>query len=229
MLHSNNTNNDNMTIDEDDNGNRASVADLCKKFESPPKEIIAISNGSSSVSNRTKKSVDHLDSGHIKPSSLKRNLKSTEFGQNGVVSNGALKQNGYSNLTSKTSDVIGTTDDGHLSKCAIINNLEVNSKFDVEKEQKENEIDKNGTCELKGGDTGTSLNNDNSTIRITSRINNFASYIPVKEDKKNDVDIKDKEEPIQQLNGSNNKDECSENGLDNLGKNMQRNVSFFLF
>ncbi|KAJ8936287.1 hypothetical protein NQ318_011452 [Aromia moschata] len=49
VLNSNNTNTDNLT-DEDDNGNRASVADLCKKFDDKP--LKAIKNGTPNATSK---------------------------------------------------------------------------------------------------------------------------------------------------------------------------------
>lgn len=110
-----------MKIDEDDNGNRASVADLCKKFESPPKEIIPITNISSSGLSREKKPFAELENDQVITPSYQRNLQTSELTQNGVTSHGvALKQNGYGKMTSKISDEISDVDEDLLSKCNVI-------------------------------------------------------------------------------------------------------------
>lgn len=122
-------------------------------------------------------------------------------------------------MTSKISDEVSDVDEDLLSKCNVINN-KVNFKFDVDKDTKPKKFEKIENFELKGGDTAKSIEENYSTVRGGSRINNFASYIPVKDGKNSE---QDNGEIVQKLNGNKNKDGYKKNVLDTVGKNILQN------
>lgn len=215
VSYTNNTNTDN-TIDEDDNGNRASVADLCKKFDGKPLKITknGTSNNSylsSSLSSKTSKPKPPkiIENGEINSSAAPTKLT------NGKKINSVVKKSS-SSLPSTT--VNGKKTDSLTStKCQ--SNIDVfQSKLEV---NNDGEIVENGTDTNKedvGTNSGSEDTNSGSQ-KSNSRVNNFASYISTKDYEK--VDDK--------VNGSNST-ETAKNDMDNkdnsyLGKILAQNVS----
>ncbi|XP_056641326.1 ubiquitin carboxyl-terminal hydrolase 2-like isoform X1 [Diorhabda sublineata] len=154
VAYSNNTNTDNLT-DEDDNGNRASVADLCKKFDD--KLSRTVKNGTN-LANKTpevKSKISELTNG-VKPLSTKAKSISVKKSSNNVS-------------TTKKNDISSN------NKCQ--NNpdvLQSNSKLEVNEEaelKNGSEVDRNGVTEETR--SGHSLSKNNS------RVNNFSSYISI--------------------------------------------------
>nr|CAI5844902.1 unnamed protein product [Callosobruchus analis] len=160
-VYSNSTNITDNLNDEDDNGNRASVADLCKKFDEKP---LKLKNGTSHLSNKT---TEGSQKQHETPET------NTKFVNGTTKTNSVIKSsNGLSGV--KKSDVPSIT------KCQNNSDiLQSNSKLDVNDE----EHVKNGP-EVDRDDLRESA--DNTPSRSNSRVNNFASYIPSKDFQKGD-------------------------------------------
>lgn len=210
VAHTNSTNTENTT-DEDDNGNRASVADLCKKFDEKPLAITknGTSNNLSSFKTPKLKTSKVIDNGEISSSA------NTKFTNSKKINSSAIKKssNGISptNFNSKKSDNLSS------SKCQ--SNIDVlQSKLEV---INKGDIVENGT-DINREDASTNSigeENDIGTQQNNSRINNFASYISTKDFEKVDDTV----------NGSNST-ETTKNDMDNkdnsyLGKYLAQNVS----
>lgn len=212
----NNTNADN-TIDEDDNGNRASVADLCKKFDDKPHTITknGTSNHVSSLKTSKLKSPKTIESREINGSAKFINSKKINNPVN-KKSSGCVSA---TTINGKKSDSLTS------SKC--LSNVDVlQSKFEV---INKGDVVENGT-DIDREDVGLNSNNDDTdlaTQKSNARVNSFASYISTK-----DLDKVD-----DKVNGSNSI-ETTKHDMDNkdnsyLGKILAQNVSklllFFLF
>lgn len=171
VLNSNNTNNTDNLTDEDDNGNRTSVADLCKKFDDKPLRIMK--NGTSAnktAEAKLKKSEEaaasKLANGKAKPA--KKTSSSVSAGKKAdSLTSGKCQSN---------TDVLQS-----ISKLEVNEDSDLKNGSDVEKDKEEVS---NGTPSRSG-----------------SRVNNFASYISTKDyqkgddnkgdNAKNDMDSKD--------------------------------------
>ncbi|CAH2002099.1 unnamed protein product [Acanthoscelides obtectus] len=162
-VYSNNTNITDNSNDEDDNGNRASVADLCKKFDDKP---LKLRNGTSHLSNKT----------------IEGKLKQHETTDT-KLTNGKCKTNSVKKSSNGLSSV-KKSDTTSVEKCQ--NNTDIlqsNSKLDVNDE----ENIKNGP-EVDRDDLRDEITESSDTTppRSNSRVNNFASYIPSKDFQKGD-------------------------------------------
>lgn len=178
VLNSNNTNNTDNLSDEDDNGNRASVADLCKRFDDrSPKTV---KNGASA--NKT----------------AEGKLKKPDEPSNAKLTNGKAK------IAKKTSNSVSAgkkIDDPTSGKCqSNADVLQSNSKLEVNEE-----ADLKNGLDVEREKEQDDVNGTPS--KSNSRVNNFASYIStrdyqkgddskgdglsVKENSKNDMDSKD--------------------------------------
>nr|XP_023013521.1 uncharacterized protein LOC111503460 [Leptinotarsa decemlineata] len=157
---SNNTNANNLS-DEDDNGNRASVADLCKKFDEKPLKIMK--SGTYDLANKT----TDIKSRPSDPTNVK-------------LTNGKSKVNGVKKSTNGVSN--SRKNDGMTSgKCQSNTDvLQTNSKLEVNEEPNF----ENGT-EINREKVNTD-EVDSISTRSNSRVNNFASYIPTKDYQKGD-------------------------------------------
>lgn len=213
VIHTNSTNTD-KTTDEDDNGNRASVADLCKKFDD--KQLIVIKNGPSNLLSSYKP--PKLKTSKVTASGENYLSASTKL-TNGKKINSAIKK---SSSGISTASVNGKKSDS-LSSSKCLSNIDVlQSKLEV---INKGNIVENGT-DIDREDVGTNTvgeDTDTGTQKNNSRVNNFASYISTKDFEK--VDDK--------VNGSNST-ETSKNDMDNkensyLGKILAQNVSSFHF
>lgn len=208
--YTNNTNTDNTT-DEDDNGNRASVADLCKKFDEKPLSITknGTSNGISSLKTSILKSPKLNENSEINSSAI---TKST----NGKKINSSAIKKSSSGVSTTT--VNGKKSDS-LASSKCLSNIDVlQSKLEV---INKGDIVENGT-DINREDVGTNSSSEDTDIgtqKANSRVNNFASYISTKDFEK--VDDK--------VNGTNST-ETVKNDMDNkdnsyLGKILAQNVS----
>ncbi|XP_074040330.1 ubiquitin specific protease 2 isoform X1 [Leptinotarsa decemlineata] len=162
---SNNTNANNLS-DEDDNGNRASVADLCKKFDEKPLKIMK--SGTYDLANKT----TDIKSRPSDPTNVK-------------LTNGKSKVNGVKKSTNGVSN--SRKNDGMTSgKCQSNTDvLQTNSKLEVNEEPNF----ENGT-EINREKVNTD-EVDSISTRSNSRVNNFASYIPTKDYQKGDENKSD--------------------------------------
>lgn len=216
VSHTNITNN---AIDEDDNGNRASVADLCKKFDEKP--LKTIKNGTSN------------NLSYLSPSSLSSKtskVKSQKMNENGDIHSGATKfTNGKkinssvikkSSSCSPSTSINGKKSD-NLTSAKCQSNVDVlQSKLEVSNEGEILEDCPDNAEE----DVVTNSSNEGTNVyggnqKSSSRLNNFASYISTKDYDK--VDDK--------VNGSCST-ETAKNDMDNkdnnyLGENITQNVS----
>ncbi|XP_018565398.1 ubiquitin carboxyl-terminal hydrolase 2 isoform X1 [Anoplophora glabripennis] len=157
VLNSNNTNNADDLSDEDDNGNRASVAELCRKFdEKPPKTV---KNGTSANKTAESKLKKHDDTSTAKLTNGKAKIAKRPSNS---VSAGKKIDNLTSGKCQSNTDV-----------------LQSNTKLEVNEE----DCLKNGS-DVKGDEDGEEVNGTPS--RSSSRVNNFASYIPTKDYQKGD-------------------------------------------
>lgn len=200
VLYANNTNTDNVS-DEDDNGNRASVADLCKKFDDKP--LKAIKNGTTALSNKT------LEGKFKKRENTELNnpVKLT----NGKKVNGVKKSSSSTSASKKADSLTATKCQSNTDVLQSNSKLEVNDEGPVE----------NGT-ELNRDEVTTDDLVNNTPSRSNSRVNNFASYISTKDFQKGD------EKPDGNVDDPDSK-ENSKNDMDNkdsyVGKIIQPNVS----
>lgn len=212
VTYTNNTNTDNTT-EEDDNGNRASVADLCKKFDEKPLSITknGISNNSSLKISKLKSS-KVIENGEISSSAI---TKST----NGKKINSSAIKKSSSGVSTTT--ISGKKSDS-LASSKCLSNIDVlQSKLEV---ISKGDTVENGT-DINREDVGTNSSSDDTDIgtqKANSRVNNFASYISTKDFEK--VDDK--------VNGTNST-ETVKNDMDNkdnsyLGKILAQNVSMYL-
>ncbi|XP_028130005.1 ubiquitin carboxyl-terminal hydrolase Usp2 isoform X1 [Diabrotica virgifera virgifera] len=176
VAYSNNTNTDNLT-DEDDNGNRTSVADLCKRFDD--KLSRTVKNGTS-LTNKTsevKSKISELTNG-VKPLSGKTKTANVKKS----ISNGSVaKKNDASSIKCQNNvDVLQSN-----------SKLEVNEDSDL----------KNGT-EVEREEVSEEGASNHSLSKNGSRVNNFSSYISIstkdfqrgdenQSDQKNDMDTKE--------------------------------------
>lgn len=214
MTHTNSTNTDNTT-DEDDNGNRASVADLCKKFDDKPlgKTKNGTTNNLSTCKTPKLKTSKVIENGEISSSA---NTKFTNVKKNNISANKKSSNSiAATNFTSKKSDNLSST------KC--LSNIDVlQSKLEV---INKGDIVENGT-DVNREDVSTNSageDNDTGTQKNNSRVNNFASYISTKDFEKADDTV----------NGTNST-ETAKNDMDNkdnryLGKYLAQNVSSHYF
>lgn len=215
VLYSNNTNNDNMTIEiEDNNGNRtASVADLRKKFDvdmpcnTPKTHQLQIDGPTVKISeNKFKKNdieTQNKTNGKLKSTPISNGVKRSTSKLNGdvLLANQTIKEvtetklNGYDDVD----------DDDNVDD--TINNYELN-KENGEK------VDEKLNYEIKGG------SNDDANNTVRHRVNNFASYIPIKDIKKCDnTNIDDLH-----VNGLKETDDNYLEAKD-IGKSLHQNVS----
>lgn len=211
----NNTNAVNIT-DEDDNGNRASVADLCKKFDYKPHTITK--NGTNNLL--------LLKAFKTKSPKITENCEisasiTTKFVNSKKVNNCVNKK---SNSCVSATSITGKKTDS-LTSIKCLSNVDVlQSKFEV---NNKGDVVENGT-DIDREDVGLNSNNEDTdleTQKSNARVNSFASYISTKDFEK--VDDK--------VNGSNSI-ETNKNDMDNkdnsyLGKILAQNVSkvFVLF
>lgn len=230
VLYPNNTNNDNMTIEtEDDNGNRtASVADLRKKFDiempccnTPKNNPLQIDGPTVKISENKFKKNDietqqKSTNGKLKSSSS-NGVKRTSKLNGDTLSGQTIKEVAEINLKNELapklngSNEIGDDDDeddeedDEFGTTETINNYELNNSVnsDEKKDEKHN-------YEIKGG------SGDDNSIR--HRVNNFASYIPMKDNKK--CDNTNTEEV--QVNGLKEADYLD---TKQIGKSVVQNVS----
>lgn len=209
VSYTNSTNTDNTT-DEDDNGNRASVADLCKKFDEKPVKTTknGTSNTLSYLSSKTPK---------LKPSKVIENdetsSRATTKLTNGKKINSSVVKKSSNGIYSTT--VNGKKSDSLTSSKCQSNVDVLQSKLEV---NNEGEILENGT-DVNREDVGSNSSNEDTIQKSNSRVNNFASYISTK----------DLESVDDKVNGSNST-ETSKNDMDNkdnsyLGKILVQNVS----
>lgn len=193
-VYSNNTN-DNLT-EEDDNGNRASVADLCKKFDDKP--IVTMRNGHSNLYSRN----------------TEVKLKVPQTDVTSKLTNGKAKVNGF--RKSPSSSVVTAVKKSDVSTAKCQSNADVlqsNSKLDV----REDSPVKNGTAVEKEEVIENENISNGEAVKSSSRVNNFASYISTKDYQKGD----DKSEENSKETCKNDMD-TKEN---NLGTVMKQNVS----
>lgn len=201
VLNSNNTNNTDNLSDEDDNGNRASVADLCKKFDEKP--LKTVKNGTSA--NKTAES----------------KLKKHDEPSNAKLTNGKAK------LAKKTSNSVSAgkkIDNLTSGKCQSNTDvLQSNSKLEVNEEPDL----KNGS-DVKGEEEHDEINGTSS--RSSSRVNNFASYISTKDYQKGDeskgdsLNLKDNAK-----NDMDNKDNYTGKTLQNVSTSFAFSYTFGLY
>lgn len=108
MAYSNNTNTDNLT-DEDNNGNRASVADLCKKFDDKHSRIVK--NGL------------HLASAAIKPSDLTNGkTKRVDVKKSSSVASVTKKTDNFNNKCHNNTDVLQSNSKLEVNEDTAIRN-----------------------------------------------------------------------------------------------------------
>lgn len=216
LTHTNSTNTDNTT-DEDDNGNRASVADLCKKFD----DILPLNitkNGTSNNLSSSYKIIKSQTPKSIENGEIISNSNTTKLLTNGKkINSSAIKKSSSgiiaASVNGKKSDISAS------NKC--LSNIDVlQSKLEV---INKGDIVENG-IDIDRENVGTNSVGDDvdlGTQKSNSRVNNFASYISTKDFEK--VDDK--------INGSNST-ETTKNDMDNkdnsyLGKILAQNVSRF--
>lgn len=157
VLNSNNTNNTDNLTDEDDNGNRASVADLCKKFdEKPPRTV---KNGTSANKTAESKLKKHDDTNNAKLTNGKAKIAKKTSNS---VSAGKKLDNSTSGKCQSNTDVLQSN-----SKLDVNEEADLKNGSDVERDKEQDEI--NGT-----------------PSKSSSRVNNFASYISTKDYQKGD-------------------------------------------
>ncbi|CAG9832106.1 unnamed protein product [Diabrotica balteata] len=176
VAYSNNTNTDNLT-DEDDNGNRTSVADLCKRFDD--KLSRTVKNGTS-LANKTsevKSKISELTNG-VKPLSGK----------------------------SKTANVKKSTSNGSVAKKNDASSIKCQNNIDVLQSNSKLEVNedsdlKNGT-DVEREEVSEEATGNHSLSKNGSRVNNFSSYISIstkdfqrgdenQSDQKNEMDTKE--------------------------------------
>lgn len=209
VIVTNSTNSDNAT-EEDDNGNRASVADLCKKFDDKSQTATKneASNNLSSLKASKTKSPKTIENCEISASATTKNINSKK------VNNGVNKKSS-SSVSAIT--INGKKTDSLTSNKCLSNVDVLQSKFEVINK----DVVENGT-NIDREDVGFNSNKEDIDLgnqKSSSRVNSFASYISTK----------DFEKPDDKVNGSNS-NETTKNDMDNkdntyLGKILAQNVS----
>lgn len=175
---SNNTNNDNMYITEDDNGNRQPVSEIRKRFEN-----------NTTWKDKIKKEENDIVKRPLKLSKLEKD-------DNGdCIDDVSMKQKGEEDGLNNKFDGCGSVS-GDISKNATLNGLEASnrSKSTVSDRQDKlkNGIEIGGSNQLNNHEdnSGTSVESAESKTNgesRRSRVNNFSSYIPAKDYEKGDI------------------------------------------
>ncbi|KAI4454782.1 ubiquitin carboxyl-terminal hydrolase [Holotrichia oblita] len=179
-----NTNNDNMYITEDDNGNRQPVSEIRKRFENN-----APSSNNKSTSNNWKDRSNNKkdDSSNDIGKEIKRPLKLSKLENDDSpkivlesAENDVKKMNGDLECNNKRYSVTDRQD-------------RIKDGIELRRSNELNNTDDNTTTTAASAGTGATTTNASDTAKLnggrstSNRVNNFSSYIPAKDYEKGDI------------------------------------------